>query len=502
MTVDWREQFEAFKARLGNLRARPKTAEPATKEAARASSAPATSVARALGPAAPPRPRKKATVSINLGIDFGTSFTKVCFRDVGTEESGLVTFGASRAESAMVPTIVTVADDGFLTLEDGPARKKSVAVRYLKMRVAGLSFGAALPEVAGIDLNGAAPTRAMAAWFLAAVIERSQEWIEQEEHDRLKGRDILWSANVGVPVEHYDSPALQIFREVLAVAWQWAMGGERPTRLPEAIESYRAAARTDRAGTDCHAIPEIAAAVQSFVMSREALPGIYVYFDIGGGTLDGVAFDYLNRNGERSINFYSGKVEALGLSAIAERIGVRQQGAIASKRLDTALQKCSPDLAGEIAQKLRQCIAYVIMTAKRKDGRNWQEAAVQHPDIERKNIGHLDPKKMRPLVIFLGGGGASSTWYRWTIESTYERFGHRNAGIPPYLLREVPKPGDLALNGLPDAEFRRFAISYGLSVAYGEGPEVRLPSQFDDAEPAPRWRPPTGIDYADSKDVC
>jgi len=54
---------------------------------------------------------------------------------------------------------------------------------------------------------------------------------------------------------------------------------------------------------DCHAIPEIAAAVQSFISSRDAQPGVYVYFDIGGGTVDGVAFNYVNRDGEKTLNF-------------------------------------------------------------------------------------------------------------------------------------------------------------------------------------------------------
>ena len=50
-------------------------------------------------------------------------------------------------------------------------------------------------------------------------------------------------------------------------------------------------------------------------------------------------------------------------------------------------------------------------------------------------------------------------------------------------------------------EFRRFAISYGLSIPFGEGPDVSLPSQFAKAEPLRLWKPPGVVDYADSKDV-
>jgi hypothetical protein len=80
-------------------------------------------------------------------------------------------------------------------------------------------------------------------------------------------------------------------------------------------------------------------------------------------------------------------------------------------------------------------------------------------------------------------------------------YKHHNAGIPPYKLIEVPMPADFVMSGLDDHEFVRFAISYGLSIPSGEGPEVGLPSQFTEAEHPQVWRPPHLVDYADSKDV-
>jgi hypothetical protein len=43
-----------------------------------------------------------------------------------------------------------------------------------------------------------------------------------------------------------------------------------------------------------------------------------------------------------------------------------------------------------------------------------------------------------------------------------------------------------------EEDFTRFAISYGLSIPFGEGPEIRLPSQFEDAEKPQQWVPPGG----------
>src|SRR5690606_17598636 len=97
------------------------------------------------------------------------------------------------------------------------------------------------------------------------------------QSDRMKNRDPIWSANVGVPVEHFDSEALQVFEEVLGVAWLWVKDQQIPATLRDAMSMYRETEmRLGEEVSDFHALPEIAAAVQSFVMSREAVPGIYV----------------------------------------------------------------------------------------------------------------------------------------------------------------------------------------------------------------------------------
>jgi len=57
------------------------------------------------------------------------------------------------------------------------------------------------------------------------------------------------------------------------------------------------------------------------------------------------------------------------------------------------------------------------------------------------------------------------------------------------------------MRAIPQEEFRRFSIAYGLSVPFGEGPEIGLPSQFSNAAPLPTWKPKGVVDYLDSKDA-
>jgi hypothetical protein len=141
------------------------------------------------------------------------------------------------------------------------------------------------------------------------------------------------------------------------------------------------------------------------------------------------------------------------------------------------------------------------MTAKKMDGRNWQRDAIQSRHFERKFIGRLEPSQMEPLRVFVGGGGCRSEWHKFCINSTYTEFQQARADVPPYRLVEVPKPKDIAMRGLRGGEFVRFAISYGLSIPFGEGPAVGLPSQRSVPPPPPAWKPLGLVDYGDSKDV-
>lgn len=415
----------------------------------------------------------QSTLEINLGIDFGTSYTKVCFRDSGAEQSGVVRLG--NGGDAIIPSVVCIDSNGKLQMKHlAAARSKATEIRFLKMRLAGAAIEDDRHTGAALSADSDFGCRALSAWFLAQVIAQSRRVLAKSEAQRFLNRRVVWSANLGVPVEHYDSPAINVFNEVLGIAWHWSDKEQLPETLDQCISSYeRDLEIINPAAVDFHAVPEIAAAVQSFVISRAAVPGFYVYFDIGGGTVDGVAFNFLNNQGERAINFYSGKVGSLGMSVFDLR-------------------------SEEIKYELQCLVATVIHTAKQKDGRDWRLVNIQR-DTQRRILGRINPQDIHPLTVFLGGYGAENPWYRKSIASTYKDFNHHSAGIPPYELNLVPAPGDLAMG--KDDQFARFAIAYGLSISYGEGPVVRLPSQIEARNPPARRRVGNAVDYGDSKDV-
>src|SRR5689334_12439608 len=91
--------------------------------------------------------QKKTPLYINLGIDFGTSFTKVCYRDVGREASGIVDFSSQHSSwpDALIPSLIRLGPSGkILAAIPAPngqiTRNGWATVDQIKMRLAGLDL--------------------------------------------------------------------------------------------------------------------------------------------------------------------------------------------------------------------------------------------------------------------------------------------------------------------------------------------------------------------------
>ena len=230
-------------------------------------------------------------ISINLGIDFGTRFTKVCARSAGI---GTVAcdFSEIGIEGALIPSVVTLDRTGALEIpEAGREPDPGTSIGYLKMAVAergqlrvGASLRRHVHEHEGL-------TEGLSAFYLSEVLRLARTWVQSAWARNIGGREIIWSANVGLPVQHYDSPVKGTFQKVLHAAWRWSEHPPLNRTLGQVAESFlRDCDLGDPTKSECQARPEIEAAVLSFATGRSAAERVYVYFDVGGGTLDGVVF--------------------------------------------------------------------------------------------------------------------------------------------------------------------------------------------------------------------
>ena len=427
-------------------------------------------------------------LALNLGIDFGTSFTKVCFRDVARKGSEIVTFTdeITHLEEALLPTKIGILPDGTLiaglTASEWKPYENQVqtVVEFIKMRLADFDD---LPQSAGSwkleelspKVGDAETIENLCAYYLSRVIIRAQDWIRRNKPELIINQKIDWSANVGVPVEYCDSKAMARFETALSLAW--LLSNEPQTELMtlqnlhDRLTPLRAT--LEETAIDCHAIPEIAAEAWSLINSLEIDEGFYALFDVGDGTLDGSSFRYWNDQGEKKVDFYFGKVDPLGVTAFCQQLAKE-------------LEVLDTDLKDTVRGDSTRYSAQLQDSKTRREIQKLIAKVIRQGCLRHGEHGFTLMQRgfKKPLEILIGGGGGQINFYTQAIKDTYSDFQHQNAGIPEYEVRSLPMPKDLETNGINPSEFHRFAVAYGLSIPLGEQPEIRLPSEMERDKPA------------------
>jgi hypothetical protein len=439
-----------------------------------------------------------STLNLNLGIDFGTSFTKVCVRDTDRDQSWVVTFSDSKPTltEALLPTKVGISRDGRLLLGltqsewDKQLKTDHTCIEFIKMQLADLDISQEqgvwwferLPKLK--ELNLELNTRKvvetfienLCVYYLSSVISKAKAWVMRNDADLVKNQKIVWSVNLGVPVQYCDSLAIKRFKKVLCLAWLLSEIHEEFLTVDD-LDYYVNELSQDLTPDQmpCYVTEEIAAAIYSYTASRQAQEGIYTFFDVGSGTIDGVAFRFWREDEMPKIDFYSADVQPLGVKAFVKIVCTRLR--ITQKASEDALKNNETCLHTNNLTKENQLIqrqvAKVVIEGKQK---NISIATVQFSQHSRSNRSHII-KPGTTLKVFLGGGGSRANFYRYIVEHTYTAFKHQNAGIPPYELTDLPTPqGDFSMTNIDPINFHRFAIAYGLSIPRDEAPEVKLPS--------------------------
>lgn len=282
--------------------------------------------------------RKK--LLLNVGIDFGTSFTKVVYRDIHAGRSSVLGFGGRNGglPEFYIPSAVTFAG-GKIYFAWGAGRQMegdSIGITSFKICMAcraksvltGGGCRLAL-EVEGRPCftvrNGAGDITVgpsdIAALYLAYVIGLVRE--------RLTGRygkevelGLTW--NMCAPIDHYEKEhILGEFRRSLFLGEKLAgrvkdgMGVDDALRMLS-TEKSGWIQLPDESEITTFIVPETYAAVISYVNSRQAEEGLYVVVDVGSGTTD-VSFFRLSL-GPKKVIFYEARTGLIGVDDIARDI--------------------------------------------------------------------------------------------------------------------------------------------------------------------------------------
>ena len=440
-------------------------------------------------------PRQEARpISVTLGLDLGTSCTKVVWRDEEADRAYALCFGdhSNILEDYLLPSVVAFDGTRFAGGNDIEEliKRHPKAERFsnFKMCLACVNSAESSCNLQRCPLSHWRPilskqiseeeaVEIIATLHLAKVLSVSKELVKRRLVADGVHAPIRWSVNMAAPVEHMgDTAVLSAFLRVLKIGWLMAdiFDEQRgPRELDDLLDCYRTARHlAEKRTLDCFVIPEVGAEVMSMCLSRAARDGLYAFIDVGAGTLD-ASFFRLHFSGDNSqLSFYAAgviKAGAAHLESIASRqLAERAIGWFRNLKENGSTPDgdgfLEPDEAKAFLKRAGTWLSEEVETGVRQVSAAGFKKEMNHDEWKR-------------LVLVLGGGGATIPIYKEASKRAVEQLA------PQVRVEQLPVPKDMNMQGLPPSVFHRFAVAYGLSFNEVNLPAFNLPHQVTPDRP-------------------
>ena len=472
-------------------------------------------------PAAPPPARPP--YEFVVGLDFGTAFTKCIIRDEQNENAHIVPLDAG---TYWLPSDVWADTSGFAIHPDG-TRNGGVRLSFLKMALVAAcrnqphdrTLDRFRSAAAKLHLEAQPPDLVEAAvvHLLATVLRKALAFILSLRPDFGKHPQDLWSVNMAVPVAHADDAAVcSSFERCLKKARVLAEDGSPAGTNTNALIHATSQLDTNRPScAHCSSYPEVSANVQSFLQSRAVREGLYLFVDVGAGTVDLSIFIYTAQN-ESPLAYFGAEVLPLGSSKLESRAAARlakklQQihalaglnhvtGASLRPALEAAFREhkeTGKEVFADIAADMKPIAQRLSDQVFGKLG--FLGTARTHIQPHAPNPkGPVTPRSWKGLHFLYGGGGCDSLTYKDPLERYFRTCWQFIPSTSP-----LPRPRDLLKpESLGETDFaalvKRFTVAYGLSFHRTNLPNNRLPRDITPPPPPDDDdRPPYGFNWED-----
>ena len=449
-------------------------------------------------PAIPSRPQRLW----NVGLDFGTAYTKCIVRNLATEEAFLVPLCG---DEYLFPTTVFCGCNWMWLHGDEPKEQTLAKISHLKMALAevsaerptGMWVEDFMRATQASDINSMRGNiEALTVYFLARVIQRARSFIITKTPDFSEKAGDRLMVNMAVPVAHAQEVQIsKSFQRCLNLAFLLAQEGDLSRHSTEEIQSLLAKiGEPPKHNIGCYLYPEVSANVQSYIRSH-GVEGLYLFLDIGAGTVDLSIFIYYpHEDNDRPLSYTSAGVIPLGSSQIEIR---------AARRLNGSRQQTIAELQ-EIVRQI-------------KEGRGQGDAIISQEirlienELETEMFNRAAPilkygkdriilHQWQSLKMLIGGGGAATPLYRKAVNRWFEQV---NFFVPE--VRPMPIPNDLRWpSSIPESRherlFRRFSVAYGLSFDRANLDDHRFPEEMPPLPTEPDTPPERP--QAPTKDEC
>jgi hypothetical protein len=441
---------------------------------------------------------------INVGIDFGTSGTKVIIRDIIGKKCWPLSFGHEMKDypDYVLPSSVRVSDGRLYFGDKAEGMVKGVALRSFKICMAcqggliesthcRLSFDKAVyPSPKQFNLPTSGTTGVLVspceigALYLAYVLKLVKKRVTDIAHE---SRNLSVTYNMSVPIDYVDYLAQtkheDVFNNALYHALQLCDVVENGFEFQQAHEAYQAvAAKEEPRKQDMPTFvnPETAVAVFS-----------YVLVDVGAGTTDISFFRLWTMGAERKLSIYCAKTHTIGANDIDLQVfeWLVKRGAIPSsfsaEKKNTVVQKLrllKQRIESAGSQKMRTgegVFEISLDEFSRISGAVAEDIFEKYRETWSAAYSKENKEsRFRKFALFpIGGGSRVSSVRDRLAEPPWKR-------IQEVQIVELPRPEDL-VDWHEGDSFDLLAVAYGLSFHPALYPDITFPSGVTPFRPEP-----------------
>lgn len=450
--------------------------------------------------AKPPEAEKKVYIQpakdfvhIQVGLDFGTNCTKVCYSIIGGTHK-IVPFrykhNLSTYPDYTIPSVVAFGSDGKILFGGKAAaliesERWEFGIRNLKTILASRGDNAFLDEMSeqlfneNIVRGKLNPKVYTPDIFTAMYIAYLMHNIREVITKKFNSSKINLNFNICIPVDYIQNNVVrEKFEKAFALAEmiekRWQTVREGFDMRETALKLYeRACYDENNPETRIFAIPEAVAEMVAYLKSFRKREGVHALIDFGAGTTD-VSIFRLSRLIEDRSDWYAAKAIPYGSFQI-EKILVNCLKRIKGEYLKfkdvydalTSINKFPRkfiELSNIVKEELNKFLS------SKDYRRTWSEAYLH---LKEESLWH-------DVKIFVSGGGSQLPHIKELISYPWHPHIAREKN---YEVEVLSKPDDFdAPSNIP---FHRMAVAYGLTWSKPLLKGYTLPNDAPDHTPPP-----------------
>lgn len=435
----------------------------------------------------------RTTLRIHVGLDFGTSTTKVMYSVRNRGEAKHLPLdlghGLPGLPRYLVPSLATFDRAGHLLLGHRASKalsgiEWSSGLTNFKMLLAGrhetqyldpwidARFREHVKKALGDDAR--CTPDALTAAFLAYMMLRARNVLRSEFSSE---GDLDISFNTCVPIDQREhNVVLRAYQRVCGAAERLVEESSDGTGTRWWIDRAMEILADDSTPTAARlfVVPESVAAVSAYTTSLSRTDGLHALVDIGAGTTDVSIFRISQSQSQGLLSeWLSARSIAKGTAHIEQRLADAIAGNDNRATVDRDLV-----LAGMMG---RQDLVATGQKAIR-DGLEgiWHETSKAWSDAycKLKRESFWKGPKVR---VFLAGGGGLIPIARKIFSDSWQK------GWGPYPCEVLPNPDGWTKPG-GDVSFARLCVAYGLCIPFPQLESFTMPSETKNMTPLPAVR--------------